>query len=136
MAVQPVSQDLRSSVDSAFDYSAEEESRSRAYEAVAHPTRRTVLRLLSEQERLSAGEIAEKLQIAKPTLSGHLNVLKVADLVVAERQGTTIWYRSNMTVLEELLCGFLTLLRSQEKTPSSPEEKNAAIQPRSSLIHS
>jgi DNA-binding transcriptional ArsR family regulator len=114
MTVQLAGEERSQPVHSAVEYSAEEESRNRSYDAIAHPTRRTVLRLLCDRERMSAGEIAETLQIAKPTLSGHLSVLKTADLVVAERQGTTIWYRSNMTVLEELLCGFLTLLRTEE----------------------
>jgi CDP-glycerol glycerophosphotransferase (TagB/SpsB family) len=38
----------------------------------------------------SAGELAEHFTIAKPTLSGHFAVLKTADLVTTERQGTTI----------------------------------------------
>ena len=58
---------------------------------------------------MSAGEIAEHFTIAKPTLSGHFSVLKNAGLVTAERNGTTIIYRLNMSVMEEALAAFMAL---------------------------
>ena len=57
------------------------------FEALAHPVRRDILKLL-RRKAMSAGEIAEHFPIAKATLSGHFNVLKNADLVSTERQGT------------------------------------------------
>jgi DNA-binding transcriptional ArsR family regulator len=67
--------------------------------ALAHPIRRDVLHLL-RRKPLAAGRIAEHFDIAKPTLSGHLAVLKAAKLVTAERKGTTIVYALNMPMLE------------------------------------
>jgi DNA-binding transcriptional ArsR family regulator len=70
------------------------------FDALAHPVRRKVLALLRKRP-MSAGELAEHFDIAKPTLSGHFAVLKSADLVTTERKGTTITYRLNMSVMEE-----------------------------------
>ena len=78
------------------------------FEALAHPVRRDILKLL-RRKAMSAGEIAEHFPIAKATLSGHFNVLKNADLVSTERQGTTIIYRLNMSVMEEALGAFRSL---------------------------
>ena len=78
------------------------------FEALAHPVRRDILKLL-RRKAMSAGEIAEHFPIAKATLSGHFNVLKNADLVTTERQGTTIIYRLNMSVMEEALGAFMSL---------------------------
>lgn len=78
------------------------------FEALAHPVRRDILKLL-RKKAMSAGEIAEHFPIAKATLSGHFNVLKNADLVSTERQGTTIIYRLNMSVMEEALGAFMSL---------------------------
>lgn len=78
------------------------------FEALAHPFRRDILKLL-RRKAMSAGEIAEHFPIAKATLSGHFNVLKNADLVSTERQGTTIIYRLNMSVMEEALGAFMSL---------------------------
>ena len=78
------------------------------FEALAHPVRRDILKLL-RRKAMSAGEIAEHFPIAKATLSGHFNVLKNADLVSTERQGTKIIYRLNMSVMEEALGAFMSL---------------------------
>lgn len=78
------------------------------FEALAHPVRREILRLL-RQRAMSAGELAEHFPIAKATLSGHFSVLKTADLVTTERQGTTIIYRLNLSVMEEALAAFMSI---------------------------
>lgn len=78
------------------------------FEALAHPIRRDILKLLRKRA-MSAGEIAEHFPIAKPTLSGHFTVLKHAGLVQTERKGTTIIYRLNMSVVEEALAAFMAL---------------------------
>ncbi|HVJ84856.1 MAG TPA: autorepressor SdpR family transcription factor [Caulifigura sp.] len=80
-----------------------------AFQALADPTRREILRLLRERE-LSAGEIAERFPLAKSTLSGHFNVLKQAGLVVTERRGTTITYSLNTSVVESVLAAAFDLL--------------------------
>lgn len=77
----------------------------RIFKALADPTRRRILQLLRERE-MSAGELAEHFELAKPTLSGHFSVLREADLVATERSGTTLIYRLNASVLEEALLGF------------------------------
>jgi DNA-binding transcriptional ArsR family regulator len=84
------------------------------FEALAHPVRREILRLLRKRA-MSAGELSEHFTIAKPTLSGHFAVLKTADLVTTERQGTTIIYRLNMSVVEETLAAFLAITGAKGK---------------------
>ena len=71
---------------------------------------------------MSAGEISDRFPVARSTLSGHLNVLKDARLVVTERQGTTIMYSLNMAVYEELLATVMNLLGV------GAHEKNAKIE--------
>jgi DNA-binding transcriptional ArsR family regulator len=77
----------------------------KVFKALGDPTRRHILQLLRQRE-MSAGEIAAAFTLAKPTLSGHFNVLREAGLVVSEKTGTTIVYRLNVSVLEEALLGF------------------------------
>lgn len=84
------------------------------FEALAHPVRRDILKLLRKRA-MSAGELAEHFTIAKPTLSGHFAVLKNADLVTTERQGTTILYRLNLSVMEEALAAFMALAGAKGK---------------------
>ena len=73
-----------------------------AFKALADPTRREILRLLRRRE-MTAGEIAERFDMTKPTMSHHFAVLKDADLVTSRRDGQTIWYGLNTTVLEDVI---------------------------------
>jgi DNA-binding transcriptional ArsR family regulator len=90
-----------------------------AFDALAHPVRRKILKMLRTRP-MSAGEIAEKFDLAKPTLSGHFAVLKSADLVSTERKGTSIIYRVKMSALEEAAAGLMDLagLRGGKETKS------------------
>ncbi|HTU13507.1 MAG TPA: autorepressor SdpR family transcription factor [Allosphingosinicella sp.] len=74
------------------------------FRALADPTRRQVLALLKERP-LSAGELADRFDVSKPTMSAHFNVLREAGLIDATRQGKAIIYRLRMSVLEEALMG-------------------------------
>jgi ArsR family transcriptional regulator, arsenate/arsenite/antimonite-responsive transcriptional repressor len=78
--------------------------------ALADPTRRRILELLRVRP-MTAGEIAGHFTVAKPTLSGHFAVLREADLVAAEKQGTSITYRLKLSVLEEAIAELADLFK-------------------------
>jgi ArsR family transcriptional regulator, arsenate/arsenite/antimonite-responsive transcriptional repressor len=92
---------------------------SEVYKALADPTRRKILQLLREKE-MSAGEIAEHFDLAKPTLSGHFAVLREAKLVAPEKSGTTITYHLNVSVLEEALLALMDGFKLGESKGSKP----------------
>lgn len=92
------------------------------YKALADPTRRKILELLRDRD-LSAGEIATHFDLAKPTLSGHFAVLKTADLIQADKVGTTITYHLNISVLEEALLSLInTFNLTSPNLPSWQED--------------
>jgi len=70
--------------------------------ALADPTRREILRMLRERD-LAAGEIAARFAMTAPTVSHHLSVLKDAGLVQAERDGRSVIYSIDTTVVQEFL---------------------------------
>ena len=72
-----------------------------ALKAIAAPHRRTILRLVSDEE-LSAGEIAAHFALTRPAVSQHLSVLKEAGLVNERRNGTRRLYRARPEGLVEL----------------------------------
>lgn len=96
------------------------------FKALADPTRRQVLALLKERP-LSAGELAERFDVSKPTMSAHFNVLREAGLIDATRQGKTIIYRLRMSVLEEALMGLAQTvgLDLQAAPAKSPKEEGS-----------
>jgi DNA-binding transcriptional ArsR family regulator len=76
------------------------------YRALADPTRRRVLALLRERD-MTAGELAALFDQSWPTMSGHFAVLRAADLVRTDREGTTVRYRLNLSVLEEAMSALM-----------------------------
>jgi DNA-binding transcriptional ArsR family regulator len=84
------------------------------FEALAHPTRRAILEMLKSGSK-SAGEIAEAFDVSKPTMSGHFAKLKEAGLIHADQQGTNIYYSLNLSMLEEVLLGFMGRMGTQER---------------------
>jgi ArsR family transcriptional regulator len=81
-----------------------------AFKAIADPTRREILHLLRKEE-MTAGDVAARFDMTKPTMSHHFSVLKEAGLVTSRREGQTIWYALNTTVLEDVLAWTLDMAR-------------------------
>jgi hypothetical protein len=46
-------------------------------------------------------------------MSGHFNVLREADLIQADRHGSTITYHLNVSVLEEAMLALMDAFRLQ-----------------------
>ena len=72
------------------------------FKVLADEQRRDILVLL-KSGRMSAGEIAEALNITPAALSYHLKQLKGADLVMEYKHKNFIYYEINATVFEELI---------------------------------
>ena len=81
----------------------------RVFKALSDPTRRRVLQLLRNRP-MTAGELAGEFHLSKPTMSAHFGILREADLIDANKKGTTITYRLKTSVLEDALLGFAETL--------------------------
>lgn len=77
------------------------------FKALADPTRRRILKMLTNGREMTAGEIAAKFNISGPSMSHHFNTLKEADLVSARREGQQILYSLNTTVVEDVITALL-----------------------------
>lgn len=93
-----------------------------AFRALADPTRREILRLLRAGE-MSAGELADRFGISKPSMSHHFTVLKQADLVSTRRVGQQIYYGLNTTVVEDLLAAVWNLFPGRTRLPSNGRQE-------------
>lgn len=65
---------------------------SRLLQAAADPTRLAILRQLSGAGPTCACDFTDCCDVAQPTVSHHLKVLREAGWVQTERRGTLIWY--------------------------------------------
>src|SRR5262245_60415666 len=88
-----------------------------AFKALADPTRREILRLLRGGEK-TAGELAARFDMSKPSVSHHFNVLKTADLIGCRKEGQQLVYFLNTTVMEDLLAVIWGLFTDGQ--PESP----------------
>ena len=76
------------------------------FKALASPVRREILFHLRQGE-LSAGDIASRFDIAAPTISRHLGVLKGAALVEERRDSNRILYSAAQDAIAATLTDFL-----------------------------
>ncbi len=80
------------------------------FKALASAVRRRILFHLKDGE-LAAGEIASRFDLAAPTVSRHLGVLKGARLVTERRDGNRILYESEQERLADTLVRFVEEVR-------------------------
>ena len=64
----------------------------RLLQAAADPTRLAMLRQLADCGEVCACDFSACCDVAQPTISHHLKVLREAGWVETERRGTWIWY--------------------------------------------
>lgn len=93
------------------------------FKALSDPTRREILAMLRRGD-MSAGEIAEKFSISKPSISHHLAQLKQAGLVSDIRRGQNIYYSLETTAFQDLLAWVLDIAgKASDKGDSGNEQQ-------------
>jgi ArsR family transcriptional regulator, arsenate/arsenite/antimonite-responsive transcriptional repressor len=95
------------------------------FKALADPTRRRILRMLSGRE-MTAGEIAREFDISGPSMSHHFNLLKEADLVFARRSGQQIFYSLNTTVVQDVMALMMEMFGIAERREEREAEGTEA----------
>ncbi|MBW3546266.1 MAG: metalloregulator ArsR/SmtB family transcription factor [Bacteroidetes bacterium] len=71
------------------------------FQAIADPTRRAILLLVASQA-MTAGAIASNFETARPTVSKHLQILTVCELLKQEQNGREIYYHLNPKKMKEI----------------------------------
>jgi len=101
------------------------------FSALASGVRRKILAYLSATS-MTAGEISERFDISKPSLSKHLSVLENAGLISSEKKGQYIHYSLVQDNLANTLNGFVQevcpvarpILKDSKKKAEEKAEKN------------
>jgi DNA-binding transcriptional ArsR family regulator len=71
------------------------------FNAVAEPQRRAILEFLAADER-PVGDIVNALELAQPSVSKHLRVLRDVGLVQVRRDGRQMLYRTDAAAIRPL----------------------------------
>ncbi|MCK4653828.1 MAG: winged helix-turn-helix transcriptional regulator [Candidatus Cloacimonetes bacterium] len=85
----------------------------KVFKALADANRRRIISLLRKKD-MTAGEIAEKFDISKPSISEHLKILKNAELISSEKNGQFITYFLNSSILEDIITYFMEIIKTKE----------------------
>ncbi len=72
----------------------------RLLQAAADPTRLAILRQLAGGDEVCACDFTACCDVAQPTVSHHLKVLREAGWVTAERRGLWVYYRLRVAAVE------------------------------------
>ncbi|MCQ2469150.1 MAG: autorepressor SdpR family transcription factor [Ruminococcus sp.] len=72
------------------------------FKALSDAQRRDILGML-RAGRMSAGEIAGKLEITPAALSYHLKLLKKADLIMEYKEKNFVFYEVNTSIFDEMI---------------------------------
>jgi ArsR family transcriptional regulator, arsenate/arsenite/antimonite-responsive transcriptional repressor len=98
------------------------------FEALSSTIRRKILAYLSATD-LTAGEIADRFEISKPSVSKHLSILENAGLVASERKGQFIHYRLVQENLVNTLNGYVQEICPVSKPLKRESRRRAAKAP-------
>ena len=71
------------------------------FQAIADPTRRSILALLAAQT-ITAGAIADHFHGARSTISKHIQILTECGLVKSTQQGREIYYQIKIERMKEI----------------------------------
>lgn len=97
--------------------------------ALAHESRLHIFKILVEigEEGTCPCHIAEALEIARNTLSFHLNILANAELVNVKREGKFLYYSpniENLHILTEYLWADFAVLKNLHDEPHAKGYKH------------
>ena len=80
--------------------------------ALADDTRVQILQLLAKKDKdMNVNEIAQKFAISRPTISHHLQIMKMAGILDSRKQGKDTYYSVNMYSLTALAQSILAFVK-------------------------
>ena len=82
----------------------------KVFKALADPNRRQILDLLKTKD-MHVNELLKYFSITQASLSHHLEILRSADLVIAEKKWQFVRYSLNTSVMESFLGALYTIFQ-------------------------
>ena len=73
------------------------------FQAFGDTGRQDIILLLAEVEAMNVNQIADRLTLARPTISHHLKTLRIAGIVMLQRRGTESLYSLTIDAAVDLL---------------------------------
>ena len=71
------------------------------FQALADPTRRTIIEMIARKGQLNASDIYDKFDVSHPAISQHLKVLRITNILQVEKKAQQRIYKINTESLQE-----------------------------------
>ena len=71
------------------------------FQAIADPTRREIINLLSQQS-LNLNAVAENFDISRPAISKHIKILTECGIIIIRQEGRERYCRADLKKLKEV----------------------------------
>ena len=71
------------------------------FQAIADPTRREIIQLLSKQS-LNVNAVADNFDISRPAISRHVRILTECGLLVIRQQGRELYCQADLRKLKQV----------------------------------
>ena len=72
------------------------------FQALADPTRRTIIEMIARKGQLNASDIYDKFDVSHPAISQHLKVLRITNILQVEKKAQQRIYKINTESLQEI----------------------------------
>lgn len=92
---------------------------SHVFKALADETRQRILELLRKNGEMTVSDIAGHFELAQPTISQHLRVLKESGALKARKSGQQIFYRICNIKLYDAMETFMETYEKEAKGNSN-----------------
>jgi len=92
------------------------------FKALSSRSRTKILQILADKGELSVEELTRSLDLAGPTVSRHLQILRLQELVTVRRDAQNRYYSLNRAQLVQKLARFLNDLGSDVSLVPRKEE--------------
>jgi len=86
----------------------------RLFSALGDANRQHILELLRENEELTVTDIASHFNLAQPTISQHLKVLREIGVVQARRAGQHVYYRICNVKVYDAMKAFMAVYAAEK----------------------
>lgn len=84
------------------------------FNAMGDKTRQEIILLLAHHNRLSVGELTNYTHLSRPAVSHHIKILREAELITEQREGTKRYYRPTFTRYVEPMRKIIELVDTHE----------------------
>ncbi|MCE9501400.1 MAG: metalloregulator ArsR/SmtB family transcription factor [Leptospira sp.] len=85
------------------------------FKTLSDPVKFRIVKILSCDKEIRAGDIALNFEVSRTTISHHLNSMRLRGLVNSKKRGKEIFYSLDRKMITGMLYGIISYLESKKE---------------------